>query len=71
MTNRQLYWMALARTYYAKIHPSVPESFYPLRRLVSEYLHVAYKRTPGFQDAFMCEMTDFEEKVLAKYLDRK
>lgn len=71
LTNKQLFWMALAMSKYNKYHRNVPKDYFPLARLQIEYMHVWLKRKPGFQDAFGCELTDDEkfkeEEYLRKY----
>lgn len=70
LTNRQLYWVAVARKYYAKYQSIVPEDFLPFNRLQNEYLHVWLKNKKGFQEAFECQMTQEEQEKLREFSER-
>jgi hypothetical protein len=69
LTNRQLYWVAFARTFYHKYHDEiVPKDYEPYRRLQQKYFHVWMKQNSGFQEAFNCSMTNSEEIESEKFL---
>jgi hypothetical protein len=68
LTNRQLFWIAVARFSSAKYHPMVPASIHPASRLQFEFCHVFYKDFQGFQEAFKCEMTGEEKTKFKEYL---
>jgi hypothetical protein len=73
LTNRQLYWVAYARTDYHKYHDEiVPKDFLPQRRLIQKYFHVWMKHFSGFQEAFNCSMTKNDQEKYDKYkLEKK
>lgn len=67
LSNRQMYWVAIARKYFAKFHSVIPDDFLPFNRLQNDYLHVWLKRKSGFQEAFDCEMRHDEEQKYDEY----
>jgi hypothetical protein len=72
LTNRQLFWMAFARTYYTKFHErgEISDDIEPLIRLQLSFFHVWVKTKPGFQDAFNCTMTQDEENLYEKFKEK-
>lgn len=59
LTNKQMFWLAFANSYYMKYHTHV--SFYQLEALNLQYnyFHVWFKARPEFREAFNC--TDLNE----------
>jgi hypothetical protein len=62
LKNRQIYWVAVANTYYMKYHRSV--SFFQLQalELQFQYYHVWFKARKNFRDAFNCSELNETEK---------
>jgi hypothetical protein len=65
LTNRQLFWVAVARFLSAKTHPKVPKILDDARNK-NKFLHVLLKSNKGFQEAFECEMTTEEKEKFEK-----
>lgn len=61
LSNRQMYWLAFANSYYMKYHTNVP--FYQLEALKLQYqhFHVWFKARDEFREAFGCEEMTKEE----------
>lgn len=71
LTNPQIFWIASAFSSFNKYHRTVPKKRDEARRLTNEYLHVYFKNKPGFQEAFMCNMTEAELEEFEEYARKR
>lgn len=61
LTNRQMYWLSFANSYFMKYHSNVPFVQLDALRLQYEHFHVWFKARDEFREAFECnEMTQEE-----------
>ncbi|KAG5670733.1 hypothetical protein PVAND_000976 [Polypedilum vanderplanki] len=71
LTNRQLYWLSFANSYFMKYHSNV--SLYQLDALnvQFEYFHLWFKFRPEFREAFNCsEPTENEKKEFEVFVKK-
>jgi len=68
LTNRQLYWMAVALVEYLKFHPSATaDNIFEIYRSKLQNFHVFIKHNKGFQDDYQCKMTAEEQQQWLDY----
>lgn len=67
LTNRQMFWIALANTSFYKIHPDNKRRS-TIDKFRLEHLHTIYKSYWNFRDAYNCsELTKDEEQLIEIY----
>ena len=67
LTNRQMFWVALANTNFYKIHPN--NDVDPTTLFKLKHFHVIYKNYRNFRDAYNCSDLNEEENQLINVLE--
>lgn len=71
LTNRQMLWLTMAHVSTLKHQIDINKK-YSEDQLHSENLHLEFKKTQNFREAFDCgEMSEQEKKMLKSYLESK
>ena len=69
LTNRQMYWVALANKMYTKIHPHNKKYEKTFFECQLKHFHLVFKNQKSFREAYNCpNMTDIENDVFKRCL---